>query len=170
MATKAKKRKRRDTRHKARQERLKESAAATPYDGPDVEILGTPASIPADMTLIQAAVAEDWPVTRDIMQTSVDRLDEIQRKKTVDIPCGDGVFSSEAVADANAMKASALLKSMVDANARRKQAANPQKPQTTINVGVNVDNRIDEKRSATLAIAERIRAGRVLQHVDDGGD
>ena len=147
---------------------MKESAAAKPYSGPDVEILGTPESIPADIALIHESVIEDWPVTRDIMQTSVDRLDEIQRKKTVDIPCGDGIFPSAAVADANAMKAGALLKSMVDANLRRRQASNPQKPQTTINVGVNVDNRIDEKRSATLAIAERIRAGRILQHTDNG--
>jgi hypothetical protein len=35
--------------------------------------------------------------------------------------------------------------------------------QTTINVGVNVDNRIDDQRAKTLAIAERIRASKLLQ-------
>lgn len=33
---------------------------------------------------------------------------------------------------------------------------------TTINVGVNVDNRVDERRNRTLAIAQRFGAGRVL--------
>jgi hypothetical protein len=37
-----------------------------------------------------------------------------------------------------------------------------QVPQTTINVGVSVDNRIDEQRVRTLAIAERIRGGKLL--------
>jgi hypothetical protein len=162
MATKARKKFRSETRHTARQERKKKTAAAKPFDGPAVELLCDPERLPQDMAMIQTAVVEDWPVNADHMREGVERLAEIVKKKTVTIPCGEGVFESEAVADANAMKATAILKSMVDAKVRRKQAANPQNPQTTINVGVNVDNRTDERRDRALAIAERFRNGRVL--------
>lgn len=170
MATKARKKFRSEERHTARQERKKKTAAAKPFNGPAVALLCDPERLPQDMAMIQAAVAEDWPVSVDHMREGVERLAEIVKKKTVQIPCGEGVFDSEAVADANAMKATAILKSMVDAKARRKAAANPQSPQTTTNIQVNVDNRTDERRNLTLAIADRVRAGRILQHSDDSGD
>lgn len=156
MATKSRKKQRAQTRNVARQERKKRAAAAKPYDGPAVELLCDDDAIPGDMRMIRKAVTESWPVNRDIMQDSVSRLNEIQNKKTVLVPCGEGTFPSEAVADANAIKAAALLKSMVDANTKAKQAEKP-KPQTTINVGVNVDNRSTDERGHRLTqIAQRL--------------
>lgn len=46
----------------------------------------------------------------------------------------------------------------------------PQRAQpTVVNVGVNVDNRTDDSRTATLAIAQRIREARLLGNAKSGG-
>ena len=60
------------------------------------------------------------------------------------------------------LRAGALLLAFMEYN----KSLNPPEPQqqqpTVVNVGVNIDNRTDERRNLTLAIAERVRAGRVL--------
>jgi hypothetical protein len=53
--------------------------------------------------------------------------------------------------------------------AMKQQNEQPQVTQgQTINVGVNIENNTDERRRRTLAIAERVRAGRVLSDVGTG--
>ena len=163
MASKLRKRIRAETRHKARQERKVRTAAANP---PIREVgegfLVRQNEMSGDMDLIKRAVVEDWPVTAEIMKTSVDRLHEIQGRESVSIPCGEGVFESVAVADANAIKAVTVLRSMVEANRKR---SDPSKAnQTTINVGVNIS--ADERRQRLSAIATRCG----IDFVPDGGD
>ena len=67
------------------------------------------------------------------------------------------------------LKAIETIMAMKEADDRAKGIDRPEgRPaQTVVNVGVNVDNRIDQRRDQTLAIAERIRAGRILS-VDSG--
>ena len=163
MASKAKKKQRSEARHTARQERRKATAAANPVVRVQGEgFLCEPSEIPADLRMLERAVIDEFPVTAEMMRTSVDRLEEIKSKKTFTVPCGEGVFESEAVAAGLSLKAIEIQNRMIESNIKRRaQAAKPAQ-QTTINVGVNVDARTDERRNRTLAIAERIRAGRVL--------
>ena len=158
MATKARKKFRSETRHAARQERKKKTAAAMPPIVHDGELLANAENMNQDTRLISEAVQNEWPVIPEQQKTIVTRLVGITEKTTVQIPCGEGVFDSEATADANAIRAAALLKAMIDSNKKRGE----QKQGTTINVGVSVDNRTDERRDRALAIAERFRNGRVL--------
>lgn len=167
MASKARKKFRAAERHDARQERKKRAAAAKPLGYQGGALLADVSELKQDATLITQAVTEIWPVKPSQAAVIVDRLMGIVEKKTVTVPCGESVFESEAVADANATKAAALMKSLVDANKRH--SGNQKPAQTTINVGVNVDNRIDERRSRTLAIAQRFGTGRVLLE-DSTGD
>ena len=162
MATKAKKKQRSEARHAARQERKKATAAANPVQRVQGEgFLCEPSTLAADMTLMKQAVIEEFPISAEMMKTSVDRLEEIKAKKTYTVPCGDGVFESEAVAAGLSMKAIELQNKMLEANAKRRAQAKPA-PQTTINVGVNVDNRTDERRNQLIALGERFRSGTVL--------
>jgi hypothetical protein len=141
-------------------------------------ILEDPKRAAADSALVRKALR--WGGLDDVRRNLViDRLVTLVEKTGVDRVTKDGeLVTDEELADKNAIAASSVLVSIEAQQQRddhleaRLKATKtpPQQPQTTINVGVNVDNRIDEKRSATLAIAERIRAGRVLQHTDDGGD
>lgn len=125
----------------------------------------------SDTAMIVMAVEKRFPITHTIAKKLVRRLAEVVEKKTVPIATKQGVFDCEATADKNAIAAGNAIRAMAAMNQRDEieaiRRSKPQ-PQTTINVGVNVDNRIDERRAETLAIAERIRAGRVLS-VDSGG-
>ena len=166
MVTKAKKRERRAQRHAAaanriatRRTREKEQAGKT------TELLTDDNSLPQDMALVATAVKNRWPVQEDKAAILVDRLMDIAKKTKVAIPCGEGVFESEAVADVNAIKAIDLMKKMTEQNTRENKVAPAVgAPQTTINVGVSVDaaTGADERRRRTLAIAERFRSGGVL--------
>ena len=163
MASKAKKRQRSEARHAARQERKKATAAANPVQRVQGEgFLCEPSTMAADMTLMKQAVIEEFPISAEMMKTSVDRLEEIKAKKTFLIPCGEGVFESEAVAASMALKAIEIQNKMIESNIKRRNQPSKQTGQTTINVGVSVDNRVDERRNQLIALGERFRSGSVL--------
>jgi len=171
MASKAKKKQRSEARHTARQERKKATAAASPVVRVQGEgFLCEPSNIPSDLRLLERAVIEEFPVTVEMMKTSVDRLEEIKSKKTFTVPCGEGVFESEAVAAGLSLKAIEIQNRMIESNIKRRAQAAKPAPQTTINVGVNVDNRTDERRNQLIAIGERFRAGSVLVTDSSGAD
>ncbi len=171
MATKAKKKQRSDSRHAARQERKKSTAAASPVLRVQGEgFLCEPSEIPKDLRLLERAVIEEFPVTAEMMRTSVERLEEIKTTKTFTIPCGEGVFESEAVAAGLSLKAIEIQNKMIESNIKRRAQATKTTPQTTINVGVNVDNRTDERRNQLIALGERFRAASVLVTDSTGTD
>lgn len=127
----------------------------------------------SDTAMIITAVEKRFPITQTIAKKLVRRLSDVVAKTTVPIATKTGIVDCEATADKNAIAASNALRAMAAMNQRDELEAirrnDPQRPQqTVVNVGVNVDNRTDERRNQTLAIAERIRAGRVLS-VDSGG-
>jgi hypothetical protein len=128
------------------------------------DILQTTKEQSKDSRLIKRAIAEQWPVKPEHAKIVVERLIGIVQKTSVTVPAGDGVFESESEADKNATRASALLATMVKSNHAKQSGG------TTVNVGVNVDNRIDERRNRTLAIAERFGTGRILSEDRAGGD
>jgi len=121
-----------------------------------------PSEIPADLKMLERAVIEEFPVTVEMMKTSVARLEEIKATKTYTIPCGEGVFESAAVAAGLSLKAIEIQNKMIESNIKRRSQATKTTPQTTINVGVNVDNRTDERRNQLIALGERFRTGGVL--------
>ena len=166
MPSRAQKRKRRDARKHG-------TDAAKMREGGD-SLLSSPESVKSDSAMIITAVEKRFPITQTIAKKLVRRLASIAEKTTVPVATKDGVFECEATADKNAIAASNALRAMAAMNQRdelesiRRSGPQKQSGQTTINVGVNVDNRTDERRNLTLAIAERVRAGRVL--VVDSGD
>lgn len=119
-----------------------------------------------DVSMIVSAVEKRFPITQTIAKKLVQRLAKVVEKTSVPIATQNGIVNCEATADKNAIAASNALRAMAAMNQRDElesiRRSGPQKPGTTINVGVNVDNRTDERRNLTLAIAERVRAGRVL--------
>jgi hypothetical protein len=128
-----------------------------------------------DAKLIVTAVEKRFPITQTIAKKLVRRLADVVEKKTVQIATKDGVFDCEATADKNAIAAGNALRAMAAMNQRDELEAirrnNPkQQSQTVVNVGVNVDNRTDERRNRALAIAERFRDGRVLVSDSSGSD
>lgn len=168
MPSRAQKRKRRDARKHG-------TEAAKMRDG-GTALLTSPENAKSDTAIIITAVEKRFPITQTIAKKLVRRLAEITEKKTVPVATKDGVFDCEATADKNAIAAGNALRAMAAMNQRdeieaiRRSGPPKPQPQTTINVGVNVDNRTDERRNLTLAIADRVRAGRILQHSDDSGD
>ena len=163
MATKARKKQRSDFRHTARQERRKEAAAAKPVQRVQGEgFLCEPGTMASDMSLMKQAVIEEFPISAEMMKTSVDRLEEIKAKKTFTIPCGEGVFESEAVAASMALKAIEIQNKMIESNIKRRIQSSKQLGQTTTNKQVNVGNPTDERRNQLIAIGERFRSGGVL--------
>jgi hypothetical protein len=104
----------------------------------------------------------------------VDRLHGLVTKTGVPRITKEGeLVIDEDLADKNAISASALLiaiegQQQKDDHLEKRLAVQSkpvqqQQPQTTINVGVNVDNRMDERRRQTLSIIERVGAGRGIQ-------
>jgi hypothetical protein len=165
MPSKAQRRKRADAKRHG-------TDAAKMRDG-GTALLHVDSQVKSDAAMIVSAVEKRFPITQTIAKKLVRRLASITEKTTVQIATKDGVFDCEATADKNAIAAGNALRAMAAMNQRDELEAmrrnNPkQQPQTTINVGVNVDNRTDERRNLTLAIAERVRAGRVL--VSDPGE
>lgn len=59
-----------------------------------------------DARLVERAVRDGWDISPEMRKAIKARLLSIVKKKTVDIPCGEGVFPSESVADSNAIAAS----------------------------------------------------------------
>jgi hypothetical protein len=163
MVTKAKKRERRAQRNAAASTRVSEKftkiAEARKHS---TDLLSDESDMSSDLAMVNAAVVNQWPVQAAKAAVIVERLIGIVEKKTVTIPCGEGVFESESEADKNAMKASDLLFKMANSNNKKPSAG------TTINVGVNVDASTDDRRNRTLAIAERFGASRVLSDSSGG--
>ena len=163
MVTKAKKRERRAQRNAAAANRIGEKFTKIAEARRDsTDLLSNESEVRADIALVENAVVNQWPVQAAKAAVIVDRLIGIVEKKTVSIPCGEGVFESESEADKNAMKASDLLFKMANSNNKKPAAG------TTINVGVNVDASTDERRNRTLAIAQRFGAGKVLRDTSTG--
>ncbi len=61
------------------------------------------------------------------------------------------------------LAAGRLLLAMLEYNRTLNPPVPAQPGSTTINVGVQVDNRTDDRRDRTRAIAERVRAARLLE-------
>ena len=166
MPSKAQKRKRRDAR--------KHGTDAAKMRAGGTALLTTPESVKSDTSMIVAAVEKRFPITQTMAKKIVKRLVDVTEKTTVPIATKTGIVNCEATADKNAIAASNALRAMAAMNQRDELEAirrsGPQKPspQTTTNIQVNVGNPTDERRNLTLAIAERVRAGRVL--VSDSGE
>ncbi|MFN9295361.1 MAG: hypothetical protein ACK6EB_45380, partial [Planctomyces sp.] len=112
-------------------------------------------------SLVTQAIQQRWPIGADKAAAVVDRLMGIIQTTEVMEPTVDGgIGPNQGKADANAVAASRVLTAMVAQNQRDEQAARP-KQGMTVNVGVAVNGGTDDRRTRTLAIAERIRAGRV---------
>ena len=169
MTGKAKRRNRRASRAIARQSEFDASVGVEPREGLTSELLTDVNNIPKDMAFVNKEFR--WRrLTETKKRRIVDRLFKIVDKEfTTRLDAMGEVVHDEEMADKNSMAASDLLlkiesQKQKDEHLLQKMASTvkPQAAQTTINVGVNVDNRTDERRNQTLAIAERIRARRIL--------
>lgn len=164
MVTKARKRERRAQRNAAAARRVADKRTAqaeSPKSPVTTELLTRPEDFACDARMIEQATEDEWPVERSVKEIIVQRMLGIVQKTVVMVPCGDGVAPSEAVADKNSIAAGALIEKFVSSNRKAKSKPGGSGPQTTVNVGVQIDaNRIDERRRQTLAVIERVRAGR----------
>ena len=107
---------------------------------------------------VNRAVRDRWPIGRSKARTIVSRLMGIVETREVLTPSGDGgMMPDTGKADANAIAAARVLVGMVQHNHRERSEGKG----TTINVGVAVNGATDDRRNQTLAIAQRIRAGRI---------
>lgn len=106
-----------------------------------------------DLRMIKQAIVHNWDIPEQLFSA---------------LPKVAGALALNGKAKEK-LAAMALLIKMKDQNDKSNQPQ-PQKPspQTTTNIQVNVGNPTDERRNLTLAIAERVRAGRVL--VSDSGE
>ena len=111
-----------------------------------------------DIALVANAIKKRWPIKAASARELVDRLLDITRKTEVTVATKDGVATVEAPADVNAIAAARVLVAMVGQNDK---AAEGPKAGPTINVGVQVDARSDDRRDRILQIAERVRASRI---------
>lgn len=174
MTGKAKRRNRRAARAESRQAEFDQSIGLEPREGLSSELLTEVKNIPKDLALVNKALR--WrTLTETKKRRIVDRLFKIVDKEfTTRLDAMGEVVHDEEMADKNAMVASGLLLKIEDQKQKdehfERRNAGPQKPQpqTTTNIQVNVGNPTDERRNLTLAIAERVRAGRVL--VSDSGE
>ena len=169
MATREKKQERRATRHSRRKPKAATTENPVRVGGSadlQTQILKVDSDIKKDLGLISRGVRERWPGLMEKGSAVVERLASIIEKTVVIVPIGEGVGPSEDAADKNSIAASKVYVAMMAQNQKDEinhDRKNNPGPQTTINVGVNVDNRNDERRNQTLAIAERIRARRILR-------
>ena len=119
------------------------------------ELLNDPAHIRQDLRLMEQAIKAN-PI--EIPQAIIDAMPKVAGRLLV-----EGKPREK-------LAAGRLLLAYMEFNQRVKESENPQtKPGTTINVGVQVDNRIaDERRTRSRAIAERFGAGRILRDASAG--
>ena len=128
---------------------------------PEVNVLANQSELRQDCLLVQQAVRQRWPIDWDKAAIVVNRLMGIIETTEVMCPTADGgIGPDQAKAAANSIAASRVLTAMVAQNQRDEQAQKP-KQGMTVNVGVAVNGNTDDRRTRTLAIAERIRAERV---------
>ncbi len=172
MTGKAKRRNRRAARSLARQN---EFDGVESREGLSSELLTEVKDIPKDLALVNKALR--WrTLTETKKRRIVDRLFKIVDKEyTTRLDAMGEVVHDEEMADKNAMFASSLLLKMEDQKQKdehlEKRLQGPRKPQpqTTINVGVNVANNMDERRNRTRALIERAGAERGIQLTASGG-
>ncbi len=126
-----------------------------------------------DLKLVKKSLR--WGLTETRKRAVVSRLCKIAEKEyTTRIGKDGDEILDEELAEKNALEAIKILASIEaqqqrDEHLERRLSHDVSHPkQSTINVGVNVDNRIDEQRAETLAIAQRIREGRILRGSGDG--
>ena len=113
----------------------------------ELTVLGDPHREKSDLNLIRKAVRLRWSVPDEKRPAVVGRLLKIMERESVDVPCGEGVFPSTYHADANAIKAAAVLRGMEQDNQRDDHHADDlKKPGTTVNVGVQVNTMTDDDR------------------------
>jgi hypothetical protein len=161
MTGRARRRDRRAARAIRRESESREGLAS--------DLLTDPKRVSADAALIKKALR--WGGLDDTKRNQViDRLVKLVEKAGCQRVTKDGdTVIDEELADKNAIAASSVLVSIEAQNQRdehlEKRISGPlkQQPQTTINVGVNVDNRLDERRRQTLSIIERVGARRGIQ-------
>ena len=129
--------------------------------GTDVAVLANPTESKQDCLLVQQAVKQRWPIDAAKAVIVVNRLMGIVETTEVMCPTADGgIGPDQAKAAANSIAASRVLTAMVSQN-QRDEAAEKPKQGMTVNVGVAVNGGSDDRRTRTLAIAERIRANRI---------
>jgi hypothetical protein len=165
VASKASKKRRKDQRvaeyQRERGEIRTAAAERRRASGGVPAVLVEPSEVRRDCSLVTQAIQQRWPIGADKAAAVVDRLMGIIQTTEVMEPTVDGgIGPNQGKADANAVAASRVLTAMVAQNQRDEQAARP-KQGMTVNVGVAVNGGTDDRRTRTLAIAERIRAGRV---------
>lgn len=116
----------------------------------ETELLSDPAHIRQDLRLMEQAIKAN---AIEIPKAIVDAMPKVAGRILV-----EGKPREK-------LAAGRLLLAYMEFNQRVKEAESPQAKQgTTINVGVQVDNRIaDERRIRSRAIAERFGAGRILR-------
>lgn len=168
-ANKKRKRARWQGRRKAAavSEAAKESREGQEPEGP-VKVLSQNSDTQKDLALIGVAIEDKWPTLPENREIIVERLMGVIKKETVDVITKDGgIFPCSEAADRNALTAIDKYIKIEAANDRKRDRVNNPQTATTINVGVNVENRIEERRNRTLAIAERFRPGAILvEHPD----
>jgi len=114
------------------------------------ELLTDPGHTRADLATVRRAIREGW----DIPEQLLSALPKIAGAMAVKGKPRDQIA---------AMK---VLLAMKEQNDRpEQQRLQP----TVVNVGVNVDNRMDERRSRTRALIERAGAERGIQLTPSGG-
>lgn len=103
-----------------------------------------------DLRMIETAIRKDWQIPDQLLEA----LPKV---------AGAMALKGKPRDQIAAMKVLLAMKEQND-------KPEPQKPQpTVVNVGVNVDNRTDERGTTTLAIAQRIREARLLGNAGAGG-
>jgi hypothetical protein len=165
MASKAVKKRRKQQRvaeyKRERGTTLTAAAERRKVSGETSAILVDATEVRQDCRLVTQAVQQRWPIGPDKAAVVVSRLMGIIQTTEVMAPTADGgIGPDQGKADANAVAASRVLTAMAAQNQRDEQASKP-KHGMTVNVGVAVNGGSDDRRTRTLAIAERIRAERV---------
>lgn len=134
-------------------------------------LLGT--RVRKDARLAERAIREEWGIDPTMREAIKERLLAIVKKKSVDIPCGEGVFPSESVADSNAIAAArvaATINAQDQADEHHLDNLNKPAAGTTVNVGVQVGGTSDASialfyvesgipEKMPPALLERYRAG-----------
>ena len=109
------------------------------------ELLTDPGHIHQDLKQIESAIRRrEFAITDAVYKTLANHMAAIVMKGS----------------ERNKIAAARVIVAMSEFNRRQE----PQQiPQTTINVGVNVDNRTDAGRDPLMALGERIKAARALR-------
>lgn len=89
----------------------------------DLTILGDDHHTRADLRMIASAVRRRWPIPEERKREIITRMLEVVARREVDVPTGDGVFTSVDRADINAIRAAGVLASMEAQNQSDEHAA-----------------------------------------------